>query len=127
MKTKEITICGKQVTLAYCFATEISYKILAEEDITDFVQAAITAIKTNQMPDTKKSICAILAATQAFCDGNGIKDYPITDSDLMFNASGIEIGVAIGTIIGLHAEFYQLPQDEPEDNPPKSGKKRKNA
>ena len=29
MIKKEVTLCGKQVTLAYCFATEIGYKILA--------------------------------------------------------------------------------------------------
>ena len=28
MITKEITLCGRQVTLAYCFATEIAFRDL---------------------------------------------------------------------------------------------------
>ena len=115
MKTKEITLCGKQVTLAYCFATEISYKILSDEDITDFFEDAIKNIQEERMPDTRKSIYAILAAMSAYCDGNGIKDYPITDEELMFDARPTEIGSAVGTIIGLRAEFYHVPKDEPED------------
>jgi len=115
MKTKEITLCGKQVTLAYCFATEISYKILSDEDITDFFEDAIKNIQEERMPDTRKSIYAILAAMSAYCDGNGIKDYPITDEELMFDARPTEIGGAVGTIIVLRAEFYHVPKDEPED------------
>lgn len=115
MKTKEITLCGKQVTLAYCFATEISYKILAEEDITEFFEDAIKNIQEERMPDTRKSIYAILAAMSAYCDGKGIKDYPITDEELMYDVSPTEIGGAIGTIIGLRSEFYHVPKDEPED------------
>ena len=33
MITREVTLCGKQVTLAYCYATEIAYKDLTNEDI----------------------------------------------------------------------------------------------
>ena len=36
MITKEITLCSKQVTLAYCYATEIAYKDLANEDMLDY-------------------------------------------------------------------------------------------
>ena len=114
MKTKEITICGKQVTLAYCFATEISYKILAEEDITDFIESAINDIQNKRMPDMRKSIYAILAAMSAYCEANGM-EHPITDDNIMFNATPTEIGTAIGTIIGLRTEFYRLPKDEPEE------------
>jgi len=115
MKTKEITICGTQVTLAYCFATEISYKILAEDDITDFIKSSIKDIQNEHMPDVRKSIYAILAAMTAYCDANGIKEYPITDDDIIFNAAPTEIATAIGTIIGLRSEFYRLPKDEPEE------------
>lgn len=115
MKTKEITICGKQVTLGYCFATEINYKILAEEDITDFIESAIKDIQNEHMPDVRKSIYVILAAISAYCDANGIKEYPITDDKIMFNAPPTEIATAIGTIIGLRSEFYRIPNDELED------------
>lgn len=128
MKTKEITICGKHVTLGYCFATEISYKILAEEDITNFIESAINDIQNEHMPDVRKSIYAILAAMTAYCDANGVKDYPITDDKIMFNAAPTEIGTAIGTIIGLRTEFYRIPKDEPEEETDdKTGNDKKNV
>ena len=128
MKTKKITICGKQVTLGYCFATEISYKILAEEDITNFIESAINDIQNEHMPDVRKSIYAILAAMTAYCDANGVKDYPITDDKIMFNAAPTEIGTAIGTIIGLRTEFYRIPKDEPkEESDNKAEENKKNA
>jgi hypothetical protein len=37
MITKEVTICGKQVMLAYCYATEISYKVLTDKNIEVFM------------------------------------------------------------------------------------------
>lgn len=114
MKTKEITICCKQVTLGYCFATEISYKILAEEDITDFIESAINDIQNKRIPDMRKSIYAILAAMSAYCEANGVEN-PITDDNIMFNATPTEIGTAIGTIIGLRTEFYRIPKDEPKE------------
>lgn len=128
MKTKEITICSKQVTLAYCFATEISYKILAEEDITDFIESAINDIQNKHMPDMRKSIYAILAAMSAYCEANGVKENPITDDNIMFNATPTEIGTAIGTIIGLRTEFYRIPKDEQEEEADnKTDENKKNA
>ena len=38
METKTITINGKQVTLGYCYATEIAFQTLAEENIQTFLQ-----------------------------------------------------------------------------------------
>lgn len=115
MKQKEITICGKQVTLAYCYATEISYKIQTGEEITAFITEAIGNIQQKKMPDTKKSIHLIIAAMQAYYESKKEK-MPITDNELMFEVNPTELGTAIGTIIGLRSEFYYIPSDEPKDN-----------
>ena len=79
MKQKTITITLQpvnpdeqprevQLPLAYCFATEIAYKDLIDEDIADFMQEAVTAIsgETPRMPDIKKTIFAIIAAAMAY-------------------------------------------------------------
>ena len=76
MITKEITICGKQVTLAYCYATEISYKILSDEDIIDFGQEVIEKIQHEQMPDIRKTIFLILASMNAYYESKGRKGSP---------------------------------------------------
>ena len=44
MITKEITLLGKPITLAYCFGTEISYKLLADEECTDFIKEVIIGL-----------------------------------------------------------------------------------
>ena len=128
MITKEITIAGKQITLAYCYATEIAYKILSEQEITDFMAEASEAIQAEKMPDIRKSMFVILAAVQAYYEANG-EEIPITDRELMYESSPEDIGLALGTIIGLRMKFYHTPADEPEDKEPKkkSGKKSKNA
>jgi hypothetical protein len=128
MITKEITIAGKQITLAYCYATEIAYKILSEQEITDFMAEASEAIQAEKMPDIRKSMFVILAAVQAYYEANG-EEIPITDKELMYESSPEDIGLALGTIIGLRMKFYHTPAGEPEDKDPKkkSGKKSKNA
>jgi len=128
MKTKEITIAGKTVTLAYCFGTEIGYKILTDEDVHPFITEAIVAIneKPARMPDLRKTIYLILACATAYYESKK-QESPIEDKDLMYNAEPTEIGLALGTALNLYAEFYHLPKDEPEDKETKGGKKRKNV
>ena len=46
---------------------------------------------------------------------------------MMYDATSEEIGMALGTIIGLRAEFYHIPSDEPEDKPKEGDKDEKNA
>ena len=125
MITKEITICGKQVTLAYCYATEISYKILSDEDIIDFGQEIVEKIQQDQMPDIRKTIFLIVASMQSYYESKG-EQCPITDKDLMYECTPQEIGVALGTIIGLRSQFYHVPSDEPQDKP-EEGNATKNA
>lgn len=121
MTKEEITICGKAVTLAYCFATEISYKILSDEDITNFMQDCIAALQKKTMPDIHRSIRAILAAQSAYYESVK-QSAPLTDEDLIYNANPLEIGTALGTLIALRAEFYHIPEGEPKDKEGDAGK-----
>lgn len=115
MKTKTINLCGKDVTLAYCYGTEISYKILSDEDINDFVQEVLAALNAEpqRIPDVKKSVLLIIAAAMAYAESKGEKT-PIADKDLMYHATPDELGTALGTVIALRMEFYHLPKDEAE-------------
>ena len=125
MITKEITICGKQVTLAYCYATEIAYKEMSDEDIFDYAQAAVEAIQAQRDPDIKKTIYAIIACMMAYYED---KDKaPVKDSEIMREATPVEIGTAMLTILTMRSEFYHVPKGEPEDKQEKGGRKRKNA
>lgn len=122
MITKEITIGGKPVTLAYSYRAEIKYKELTDEDIFVFIQEIIAKIQDEQMPDIKRSICLIMASINAYYKG---KDEPITAEELKDDLSPNECGVVLGTILGLRSQFYHVPSDEPKDKPDE-GKKEKN-
>lgn len=103
-----------KVMLGYCFATEISYKILADEDIHDFMPEAILCLKNKKMPDTRKTLYLILAAMQAYYERLGQKP-PLTDMDLMCDMTQQELATALGTIIGMHIEMSAIPPgDETE-------------
>lgn len=116
MKKKEITINDQQVTLGYCYATEISFKLLTDQDINDFmaeVQTCLTA-ETQRMPDIRKTIYLILAAASAYYESRG-ENMPISDETLMYECTPTELGTALGTVLTLRSEFYALPTGEPKD------------
>ena len=113
MITKEITLCGKPVTLGYCFATEISFKDMAEQDITDFMVETIPLIQANQQPDIKSVIYLILSCILPYYEDSA--KAPVTDRDIMRDATPEELGIALGTIITMRADFYHIPAGEPED------------
>ena len=111
MVQQSITLCGKDVQLAYCYATEVSFRILAEEDIHAFLQEATVKVQQQQMPDIKKCILLILACLSAYYESKG-EPLPLEDKDLMYNCEVDEMGTAIGTCIKLYMEFYHLPGTE---------------
>jgi hypothetical protein len=109
----------RTVTMAYCYATEIAYKELADEDITSIIQEIIAGVNENpqRLPDIKRRIKLILAAITAFYDEAG-KEAPVTDSDLMFHATPMEMDTALAIILTMWAKFYHLPVGEPTDKVP---------
>lgn len=129
MITKEVKLCGKPVTLAYCYATEISYKILSDQELTDFMAEAIEKLTNKQMPDIRKTIYLIIASMSSYYESQG-DDAPVSDKDLLYNASPVETGNALGEIIVLRSSFYHVPTGEPEEKEPKGKRvsgKRKNV
>ncbi len=115
MNTKKIQIAGKEVNLAYCFATEVNFKLLADSEINDFIVEVAEAITTTpqRLPDIRKSIFLIIASAQSYYNAQG-EEMIIIDKDLLFKAKPIEMGTAIGTILALRNEFYTIPDGEPK-------------
>lgn len=103
----------RTATMGYCYATEIVYTDLAGEDIQNFMQEVFNASSTEAtlMPNPKKAIYAILACLLAYYKSKG-EESPVKDTDLMNEITPQELGIAIGTIIGLRAQFYYLPENE---------------
>lgn len=125
MITKEITICGKQVKVAYCYATEIAYNEYTGEELPIFIQQASAELVAKKMPKIKNVIFAVIAAmTPCYKDA---EQAPIKDTELMNDATPKEVGLALGTIINMYGEFYNIPLSEPKDKEPKKNGRRKNA
>ncbi len=120
MLTKEVTLCGKTVTLAYCYATEIAYKDLSDENMTDYIKEAVACIQKETDPDVKHTIYAIIACMLAYYQSRG-EECPLKDTDLMNDAKPIELGTAIIAVISLRQEFYHVPSGEPEEKQASDG------
>lgn len=123
MITREVTLCGKQVTLAYCYATEIAYKDLTQEDIIKYIRYAIECIQSKEDPDIKQSVFAIVACMIAYSQSKNEEETPVTDKELMLNMSPLELGKAVLAIISMRLEFYKVPdQESSEKKTEKKGK-----
>jgi hypothetical protein len=107
----------RTATMGYCYATEIAFKDLSGQDIADFLTEALPLIHDNKMPDIKKTIYAILSCMIAYYESVGKKS-PVKDTDLMNEATPLEIATAFATFLKLRGDFYHLPAGEPEDKSP---------
>ena len=126
MVQETINILGKDVILGYCYAVEISFKTLAEEEIHNFVPLAVKSVSEDKrLPDIQKSCYLILASMLAYYESKGEKA-PIEDKDLMYNCGAEELGLALGTVIKLYSQFYHLVPEEAEDAAKEKGKGGKN-
>ena len=127
MKTKIVTINGKQVTLGYCYATEINFSNFTGENASLFIPDATAKLEAmtkggTEMPDIKKCIYIILAAALAASDSKG-EECVITDKDLLYTENPSELYEALAQVILLYGEFYKL---IPSEQPKKKGKPGKN-
>lgn len=97
MNKEKITINGKEVGVAYCYATEIAFTKYTGVSVDEF--------------DTKNPehhIYIILAAIMAYNGAEGL-DTTIRDTDLMYNARPADIIEALRVIFELRNEWYKLP------------------
>lgn len=126
---KETTkIAGIDVTLGYCFATELNYRNLADEEIANYFKEAFACIQEGKDPDTDKSIRLVLASVISYYDSihtdSGKATYPIDERTLIYDTAPDELMKAVITIVNLRNKFYKVPEGEPKEE--KKGKKGKN-
>lgn len=128
MITKDVNIAGKTITIAYNYATELAYKSLADEDISEYFKASFAAITSDppRDPDTDKSIRLVFASEMSYYDSltENNDRYPVSIRNLMYDAQPDELIKAVLTIAGMRNEFYKVPEGEPKDKEPKPGRKK---
>ena len=115
MTEKTITICGKDVTILYCAATETGYERLAQKGIDVFLptfgpnpdkpeEIIMTAPPTANTEDyLQLAIAAIVAASES-----KKQEVPITADDLLYRATKAEVTALITAVIELRNEWYGL-------------------
>ena len=117
MKVKEVTIAGKTVALAYCYATEIAFSDYTGQDINQFIASLMPDDDGNKpTADPKKVLYAILSAALTYAE-NMEQECPIKDTDLMYSAKPGELIEAFTAVIQLRNEWYHVPEGEPKDKP----------
>ena len=104
MTQKEITIAGKTIHLAYCYATEIGFHKLTNKSIEKF-----------SSDNPEDAMYLIIASMLSWYQSNG-EVSPHTDEQLMYGTKPTEIIEAVTVIFKLRAEWYNIPIDEPKDN-----------
>lgn len=126
MIKETIKIAGIDVTLGYCFATELNYRNLADEEIADYFKKAFACIQEGKDPDTDKSIRLVLASVISYYDSQSENKatYPINERTLIYDTAPDELMKAVITIVNLRNKFYKVPEGEPKDKEPKTGRKK---
>lgn len=125
-KQRTIQICGKDVPILYCAATETGYERLSGKGIDVF----LPTFKQNKKGETvidqppaattedylQLSIAAIIAASEA----DGV-EVPIDSKDLLYRASKPEVTALITAVIEQRNEWYGLSAVIPKDEQPADG------
>lgn len=113
MTEKTITICGQQVKMRYCAATEIGYEKLSDKSSAIFVpevikdeNGTITDVKQNAtLSDfVQLAIAGIIAAYDSEND-----EAPVTAKQILNEAAGNEISKMVTTIVELRNDWYSVP------------------
>lgn len=100
MTTRKTTIAGREVTLAYCYATEIAFRKYTGVSIDNF-----------NAEDPEHVLYIILAAILAWCQANGT-DTEVRDEDIIYRARPKELVDALTVIFDLRREWYEIPDGE---------------
>ena len=94
---KTITICGKEVKMLYCAATETGFEQIASKSIGD--------IDFNVQEDfLRLSVAAILSAYT-----RSGEDAPIKTEDILYEAKPAEIIEMFKAVFEIRAAWYDIP------------------
>ena len=119
---RNIHICGKDIRMIYCAATENGYEELSGKSVFCFVP---TVTKNDKGEDevqpaaaTSKdymmlSIASIIAASEQ----QGV-EVPITSKDILYEATAQEVSQMLLAIVELRNEWYKVPDVAKEDEKP---------
>jgi hypothetical protein len=112
MNSKTITICGKEVEMLYCAATETGYESISGQSCEIFIPQSIkdndgheqTQLRATTTDYIRLAIAAVIAAYQRKGE-----EAPVTADDILYNATSKEVQTLITTVIELRTAWYLVP------------------
>ena len=116
MTSKKITICGKEVELFYCAATENGYeRISGGKTIGVFIPTFKMDEEGNQVVDqlpaaTNEDYLLLAIAGIVAADTYYKREAVINSEDILYNATPTERKLLIDTILELRNEWYEVPK-----------------
>ena len=120
MNAKTITICGKDVELLYCAATETGYESLSGQSCEIFIPEISKDKKGKEqirMRATTRDYIQLAAAAIVAAYTSKGEDAPVTADDILYNATSQEVTKLITTVVELRNAWYQVPSViKPEDD-----------
>ena len=123
MTEKKITICGQEVRICYCAATENAFEQITGKSIGIFVP---TIGKNEQGENIVKNPAEAMTGDWMFLGIAGIvaaysrdnQESPIDTNQVLFDANPEEVSNLITAIIELRSQWYRVPEIIPKDEQP---------
>lgn len=106
MTEKTVNICGKEVKIRYCAASESMFEKLADKSISEMNLST-------QEDVMRLALCCIIAAYERTGETT-----PVEAKDLLYDAKPKELIELYKTVFELRAAWYEVPavvQDEMEE------------
>jgi hypothetical protein len=116
MTSKKITICGKEVELFYCAATENGYERISDgKTISVFIPTFKMDEEGNHVIDqlpaaTNEDYMMLAMAGIVAADTYYKREAVINSDDILYNATPTERRLLIDTIVELRNEWYEVPK-----------------
>ena len=116
MTSKKITICGKEVELFYCAATENGYeRLIGGKTIGVFIPTFKMDEEGNQVIDklpeaTNEDYLLLAMAGIVAADTYYKREAVINSEDILYDATPTERRLLIETIVELRNEWYEVPK-----------------
>lgn len=131
---KTITICGKDVKMRYCAATETCFESLSGKKIDVFLSTPTewdadgkaTRFDPPQATTEDYIQLAISAIIAAYSRTR--EDTPVKSDEILYDATPQEVTELLTTAAKLRMEWYSVPDVvTPDIKPERKGRKQKNA
>lgn len=115
MTKKEITICGKQVEIFYCTATENGFERMSGKQINVFLPTFKTDENGNQVIDkmpeaTNEDYLYLAMSGIVAADTYYDRDTTITSKEILYETKPAERNALVQAIIELRSEWYDIPK-----------------